>query len=137
MNYKKKINKWILTCICFFLAAFLFMLPCYPSENYRCDGKYMDLIGQPIGISALVLLITFLLLRWLPESVYIAWKKFAKGFLPLAVLLILITGTSGGGMAPDREGVLYFLSAVYGFITVFIILITLVILCIKKLKNKR
>jgi hypothetical protein len=82
-----------------------------------------------------MMVVTFSVFYYLPETFYRAWKWFAIWYIPLAVLWIAITDSGGGFLAPDREGVLFFTSALYGIVTVSIILITAIIIGVQKIRN--
>ena len=132
----KLLGKLILGALILFVIAYHIMWPCFPYESYFCRGEYADSVAQPLGIASMVLGATFFLFLFLPSLVFRIWKKFAMIFLPLAFIWIALTNTVGGFLSPDKEGITFFLSAIYGVITGTIILVGGSVAFSRRIKEK-
>ena len=108
-----------------FLTTGLTMLKFWCGEgNYVCWDKFdffgnLTLIFLPVFILSLI---TF----WMREEVFRAWLRFAYWWIPLTILLVLMTKDRSGGFGiPDivtRESISMIFSTL--FLLISLILIT-------------
>lgn len=122
------------------LVWLLFMVIgfCGQSNNggYVCEGQWLNILEGLVGADfdqslfffPLVLLVISTILFFLREEVFRAWWKFARIYLPIALVLILISSPdAGGGFAMDvgsgydREGMVWFTSGLFFVISVILI----------------
>ncbi len=87
-----------------------------------------EILEDLVGYISLSILITLIPLYFTKEAVYKAWRKFAVIYLPIAIILIAIGDTSGGGgglggpsMDMDREIATFFFSGLFLFISFILI----------------
>ena len=84
---------------------------------------------QTLGFFTLALIVLSLILFFLREQVFHSWVKFTKWYLPIALLLILISSDTGGGLfigfggGYDREGMIWFTTGLFLVISLLIIII--------------
>ncbi len=105
-------------------------------------------IGGPLFFGGSALLITFLILVFLPNSFYKAWKDFAIWYIPIAAIWIAMTdpygwggGIFGFGLATifdeGRIAILRLLTSLYGIIFTIIILVKSAIIMWKYIRDKK
>jgi hypothetical protein len=99
-----------------------------------CDqGVCSDVVGEGMGMTlslfGLAVFVLFLILSLMKEAVFQSWWKFAKWYLGIAAVLIVITpGTGGGGLfigmggGYDREGMIWFTAGLFFIISIILII---------------
>jgi hypothetical protein len=137
MNYKKEIKLLFYTIAIAYSLIFAFGInDIYLSGNCKTQqgGDFFHCLGiamipdqfQTLSLFFLVMLV-FLLspLYFLREEVYLAWRKFALWYLPIAAILLFIARPSGGGMSLgfDRESLTFHFSAYFALISILIMFI--------------
>jgi hypothetical protein len=96
---------------------------CNDARDYSCIEK-TELFAQPFvtfGLSTV--LVSFFLVFF--SAGLNTWKRFAIWYIPIAAFLIIVSPTSGGtGFLPggDKETATWFLSGLYFFLSVIVIL---------------
>ncbi|MEK7615752.1 MAG: hypothetical protein AAB420_00920 [Patescibacteria group bacterium] len=104
---------------------------CLVDETYydtTCMTKYVEKIGQPLLFFSFSIFISVLILFFVRESTYLAWRKFAMWAVPIgAIILFLVPGSSGGGLGisgPDltKETASWGVSIIFLIISLFIII---------------
>jgi len=134
MSYKKNILIYFIASIGGTLIGWLLVWPdkmgfCANHisngyYDYGCIDKF-ELIAIPLlfvaGVSVPVLLILFLS----SERIFSTWKKFAKIYLPIAILLIAVTPAQCDaplGACFDKELTTLWLSGIYLVVSLSIML---------------
>ncbi|MBI4094898.1 MAG: hypothetical protein HY435_01760 [Candidatus Liptonbacteria bacterium] len=90
-----------------------------------CLDPIMENIGEPLLIGSIPIIVIFLALLLVGESIFITWQKFAKIYLPIAVALIIFAPSDGGGFFPgmfDKEITTWFVSGLYLAVSLGIII---------------
>lgn len=131
MNYKIKIYSMLIVSVIAALISLILALP----ENFglctkndiSCLHSYIDNFNEIIQVvlifSIPIIIVSFVLL-FFQEQVFRAWSKFTIIFLPIAVILIVITPSTTGSIDPiEREPLTLFLSVIFLIISIFIIAI--------------
>ncbi|MFA6184148.1 MAG: hypothetical protein WC682_03520 [Parcubacteria group bacterium] len=121
MNYKKKIYWGVAISVgAFFLSIVLAKPEIFGLCNYndmKCIYNYIDIfdsIAQFVGLFSIAFFIIFSIILFCKELVFNYWKKFAKIFLSVAIILILITPTQYGGFVGiDKEMVTWGLASLF------------------------
>lgn len=123
------------TVIGFFFAVLLG----YTSENlcnsYTCETA-IDAVAVPLGFFTLSLIPISLLLFFLREEVFRAWWRFARWYLSVAILIVIVSG--GGGVASglgslwDQELAVWWTAGLF-----LIISLTLIIYKSLKLRSQQ
>lgn len=101
----------------------IFLLKFYDcGKSLFCFGLTTRSFALFYGMPALSLI--FLLLTVVPQS-FSAWKKFAKWFIPIAVLIFIFYPEPGSGdlFSPYPEQVFQWLSILYVVLSVFVIVL--------------
>ncbi|MFA6184476.1 MAG: hypothetical protein WC682_05280 [Parcubacteria group bacterium] len=121
MNYKKEILILLGVGILMFIIGIGIVYPemvglCNINDN-ACIYKFpVFSLGEPLLLGAPFLIVVSIILFFLRHDFYNVWKKFAKIFLPIAIILILITPTQYGGFVGiDKE------MATWGLASLFLI----------------
>ena len=130
MSHKKK---FIITFLVLLVVAIGFIL--YARADYVgiCDQvlkertclKRLYFIVGPIFTLSIGLAPFFLILAFLPEPVFRAWRKFALWYIPIAAIVLIfdtITATHGNLMNFDTELTNWFLVIVFVLTSVCIII---------------
>jgi len=84
-------------------------------------SRVVDSIAQVLLVYSLAHLLIFLVLRIVAYPIFNSWKILAFMYLPLALVLIIITPETGGFMQPDREIVTWWTAG--GFVVISLALI--------------
>lgn len=95
--------------------------------DFDCQFSYRT-VFRPFDWLFMLMPVTFLigLMSWVKnrsQKVFMAWWKFARIYIPIALILIAISGGSGmfGGFGAgggyDREGMIWFTSGLFFLIT--------------------
>jgi hypothetical protein len=96
----------------------------YDAGGYiaTCFAYTISQILGPLSLSFFIILFPLYFLR---EEVYLAWRKFALWYLPIAAILLFIARPSGGGMSLgfDRESLTFHFSAYFALISILIMFI--------------
>ena len=94
---------------------------CGGRQYTECMQNLHSLLTIFIPVTAVFLAIV--VFYWTREEVYQAWFRFLRWWIPLSVLLILVTPEYGGGLInPVSKGtVAVFLSALFVLISMIII----------------
>lgn len=129
MGYKTKIY-W--TLILSFIAALISLVLALP-ENFglcakndiNCLHSYIDSFNEIIQITFIfsipIIILSFILL-FHKERIFFIWSKFTIIFLPIVIILIMITPSNSGSISPfEREPVTLFLAIVFFVVSIFII----------------
>ena len=90
-------------------------------DQYSCRDVFNN-IGDPLFYSMPALALIFLILLFTPQA-FLAWKKFAIWFVPLAALLFAFYPGPGGNdlFSPYPEQVFRWVSILYVIISILII----------------
>ena len=117
-------RKIILLSLILSLAGFgvgIFLLKFYDcGKSIFCYNLITRSFALFYGMPALSLV--FLILLFLPHT-FLAWKKFAKWFIPLATLLFIFYPDPGSGdyFSPYPEQIFRWVSVLYVVISILII----------------
>ncbi|MEK9182574.1 MAG: hypothetical protein AAB809_00675 [Patescibacteria group bacterium] len=117
-------RKIILLSLILSLAGFgvgIFLLKFYDcGKSIFCYNLITRSFALFYGMPALSLV--FLILLFLPRA-FLAWKKFAKWFIPLATLLFIFYPDPGSGdyFSPYPEQIFRWVSVLYVVISILII----------------
>lgn len=90
--------------------------------------RLWEIIGSltPIFFLFIPLFLLSLITYWMHEEVFLAWLRFTYWWIPLTILLVLMTKDSSGGFGiPDilsRESVAMIFSALFLFISLILII---------------
>ena len=138
MGYKKQVKiLFVILITTFTIVAYLGFVQEFIHEEclkyhktiLRCIDVSLFSDYQPHSFIVLSTLITLIPLYFTKEAVYKAWRKFAVIYLPIAIFLIIIGDTSGGGgglggpsMDMDREMATFFFSGLFIFISFILII---------------
>ena len=101
---------------------------CFPIyANYglsNCTSATQDDITIAIELIALPLFIGTLFLFFVRDDVFFSWFKFARIWLPLSVLIIMLSSSTNGGFLSlnDRSILLPFLFIVFLIVSVILII---------------
>lgn len=101
-----------------------------------CYDVLSDIIGVAIGFYSISLLLISFILLFLRSEIYASWWKFARIYLPLALLLILIMGLSSSdgswGVSADfdAEITIWLTSGLF-------LVISLIIIAVKSWKLRK
>ncbi|EKE20746.1 MAG: hypothetical protein ACD_7C00494G0001 [uncultured bacterium] len=100
MNYRKKIG--LLVVFTMIMAIIGYLLTEIVRLNFF--DSLDESIGIPVFLFSLTLFFIFFIFLFIKEGVFNYWKKFAKIFLPIAIIIIAITPTQQGGFVGiDKE----------------------------------
>ena len=131
MHHKGKFIAFAITL--FFMAAILLL---YARVEYTGICAHRDW-GCLDTLDAIVVTLTSLLfvasplvliLAFLRQEVFSIWFKFARIYLPIALVLVAITPSSSGGSIfigfgePDKESVAWLLGAIFVIIGLILII---------------
>lgn len=97
---------------------------CYATDWCRTLWGNLNLVGYILFVFPFVFLFS-LITYFLRESVFRAWANFAKWWVPLQILLVLITPESSGGYFVsliDKQFVAIILSGVFAILSLIIII---------------
>ena len=96
---------------------------CYGGVELLCaPGKNENIAIFTILFSGSVVLSNLLLLFFL-DSYFVSWSRFAKYYLPIAALLVIIFPTTDSSILGfDKEFMSWFLSGLFLVISIIIIL---------------
>jgi len=83
------------------------------------------MFAVPIAYLSLALLVTLTIAYRLPQKTFDSWWKFTRVYIPLSFFLILITpgGPSGGLINIDAELVTWWLSGIFLFVSIVLIMV--------------
>jgi hypothetical protein len=128
----------MMSSIFLFIAGFAVGLPrksglCKEWGDTACYAFYKSNFNflEWIGIYSPVLFLIGLM-SWVKnksEKVFTAWWKFARIYIPTALILILLSPKTGGGLIIgmgggfDREGTIWFTSGLFFLITFIMLLL--------------
>src|SRR3989344_8844999 len=99
MKYKSIIKKILLISIGVFIVAVLFGILANSHNNFGLYWATAEVIVLVPAFFSIILFTISLILFFLREEVFHAWKKFAIGYLPIAAIILFLTaGESGGGI---------------------------------------
>ncbi|EKE20492.1 MAG: hypothetical protein ACD_7C00551G0001 [uncultured bacterium] len=110
MSYGKKISLSIGLMIIMVIIGYLL------TEIVRLDffDSVDESIGIPVFLFSIVLFFIFFIFLFIKEEIFNIWKKFAKIFLPIAIILIIITPTQYGGFVGiDKELATWWLAGLF------------------------
>ena len=139
--YRSKIKHiFIYSFVIFLLAIALGVILTKNYTEIRSIGydltHVLDSLIQTLGLFSLVIFVTSIILFFLREQIFHSWLRFAKWYLPIATLLILISSDSGGGLfigfggGYDREGMIWFTSGLF-------LIISLILIAVKSWKLRK
>lgn len=104
------------------IATFSKEIGLCPAYDYSICQDISNQIAEilfPLIPIVLLSLITY----WTRDSVYQAWFRFARWWVPLSMLLILITPEYGGGLFnPIEKGSVAFVSSAFFFLISLVII---------------
>ena len=128
MSYKKEIFTLLVVEILMFIIGFGIVYPemvglCNINDNV-CINKFpVFSLGEPLLLGSPFLIVISIILFFLRHDFYSDWKKFAKIFLPVAKILIVITPTQYGGFVGiDKEMATWNLASLFLAISLGIII---------------
>ena len=81
-------------------------------------------IGEPLFNFSVVMLITTFVVYFIRDEIFQLWLRFARWWIPLSVLIIAITPTTGHDWAlggPTREIMSWMMGGLFFFISLLII----------------
>jgi hypothetical protein len=121
MDYKKKIIWGIVMSVLGFFTSVVLAKPELFSLCEKGDKKciyffidYFDNVAQFVGLFSVIFLLLFFIFLFIKEDIFNIWKKFAKIFLPIAVLLVIVTPTHYGGLVGiDKELVTWWSASLF------------------------
>jgi hypothetical protein len=133
----KKIKKY--TLIISFIGAVLFLALFFNSDALykycykegHCIYLFKNVFNSesfifPLFISLLILLFS-VATYFLREEIFTSWFRFARVWVPLSIILVIITpGGSGGGFMPsliDKELTAFLMAGLFLIISTLIIII--------------
>ena len=127
MEHRRKIIKFSLLSIGGLILAFVLTNPINfglcPLENKYCFDPYDEIVGQPLAFFSLITFVLSIIFLFVDESIFNAWKRFAKYYLLVAAVLIGITpSVDASVIGIDREIATWFLALVFLFWSVGIII---------------
>lgn len=121
-----------------FVGVFLFFISAFSKEIGICAAySYslcLDFSNQfaEILMPFFALLLLSLITYRMREEVYRAWFRFARWYVPIAMLLILITPEYGGGLFnPVQKGSVSFV------LTALFFIISLLLIAIQYFRSKK
>ena len=98
------------------------------NQNLYLSNFDFDSLSQFLSLYSIILVTVLILCIFLDESSYKKWWRFARIYLPIAFILILISGDGGGGLFVggfgggfDREGMIWFTSGLFAILSLFVI----------------
>ena len=119
-----------------FIGSILFFLFIYSQDNGLCGqyawdcGHSFDLVGLMFLVFLPLFLISLLTYK-LCDEIFNAWIMFAKWWIPLTIVFVLLAPASDGSLLPiDKGRVSLFMNAL--FITISLILTTYKFFQLKK-----
>jgi|APHig6443717497_1056834.scaffolds.fasta_scaffold253420_1 hypothetical protein len=125
MDYKKKVAWGIIISVVGILIGYYLSSPI---KHFVCTKTWCTKIiggdvGMPLFLFSIALFFIFFIFLFIKEEIFNYWKKFAKIFLPVAIILIVITPTQYGGFVGiDKEMVTWILSVLFFIISIGIII---------------
>lgn len=127
MEYKKKINKITTITLVISIASFFLSSPVRSglcgNTDTSCGKLWGDGIGIPLFFFSVSILILLLILRWLPESVFCPWFRFAKYYLSIAAVLIILSPvTDSSIMGFDKELMSWFTAGAFFIVSLILII---------------
>ncbi|MDH4330112.1 MAG: hypothetical protein OEV93_00995 [Candidatus Moranbacteria bacterium] len=129
MSYKKKIRNIIIACLIAIVASLVLALP----ENFglcskgdtACVRKFIhrfDNIIQTTFYFALAIIFSLTGAYFTGEKAFNAWKKFARIYLPIAIVLVLISPTTNMNFVGfDKELTTMWLAGIFFVVSLGII----------------
>jgi len=124
MNHKKKVKKIFLISLAILIIS---LISEYIVDYYKLYYKFETDILQALFFFPLFLVILSTVLFFTREQVFRSWLRFAKWYLPIAAILILISSDTGGGLfigfggGYDREGMIWFTAGLFLIISLLLI----------------
>ena len=85
-------------------------------DEWTCTGGIIDRlddIGQALLLYPTTLFILSATLLFLQEKIFHAWAKFAKWYLPIVAVIIIIFPAQAGFLSPDRETITWLTAGVF------------------------
>jgi hypothetical protein len=92
-----------------------------------CGDILGEMIGVTLGMFSLATFLPMIFLSFMRDEVFTAWWKFARIYIPIALVLIAISdgggmlGGLGAGGGYDREGMIWFTSGLFFIISMILI----------------
>lgn len=127
MEYKKRMNKLTIVTLALSVLSFFLSSPvkngfCGDTDT-DCGALLGDSIGTPVFFFATSIFILSLILRWPSESVFHSWLRFAKYYLPIAALLIILSPVSDSSIFGfDKEFMSWLLSGTFFIVSLILII---------------
>ena len=132
MNSKKKPVLLLVITILLILVGYYLTSPesfglCSANELGYCTTPYNRSLGQPLVLGLSSLVPVLLILMFLRQEAFTAWKKFAIWAIPAGAILIALTPVQSGGggiglPSIDREIATWIVSIVFLVVSFVIIL---------------
>jgi len=123
MSHKQRISTLLAVAVAVFSATIYF-------DKYHYD-TFGDFLQLP-GLLSIISFILLLILYFLPAPVSNPWKKFSLVYIPIAVILTIVTPDSSGGYfdfggggiggGADRESTAWFLSVLFLIVSLILII---------------
>lgn len=121
MSYRKKIKIILLVGILSIIVSFIVALPekvgiCDPSDHV-CIGIFIDrynIIASILVALFVPVLLISLILYFLSEQIFTSWFRFAKYYLPIAAILIILSPTVDSSILGfDKEFMTWLFSGIF------------------------
>ena len=126
MKTRKPVLQTLLVSFILFVVALILTSPstfalCKAGDTY-CFDPYDEMFGQPGGIFSVALIVLSLILLIVPR-VFHSWLRFAKYYLPIAVVLIILSPVSDGSILGfDKEFMSWLLAGVFFIVSLILII---------------
>ena len=125
MEYKSKVLTTLTLSILgsvtgYFLSDPSILESCrnYPGCNSMVVGEY---IGVPLLLFSVVFAIISLVLLFARDEIFRSWSKFARIFLPIAAILIILSPSQPSFLNPDRELTTWWMAGLFLVISILLI----------------
>ena len=131
MMTKKQIL-WIgfLGIIAFLVSVFSIDIKLCPSYSYSSCSQFFSFFGETIFIFIPLFLLSLITYK-MRDNIFQTWFKFARIWVPLTIILVLLSPEYGNALLPVEKGtVSFFMSALF-------LIISLIIIIYKSLQNNK
>ncbi|HBR78872.1 MAG TPA: hypothetical protein DEA46_00390 [Candidatus Moranbacteria bacterium] len=125
MDYRKKNWLGIIISIVGILLGYYFSSPIGNNicKKTLCIKIIGGDVGMPLFLFSISLLFIFSIFLLAKEEIFNIWKKFVKIFLPVAMLIIIVTPTTYGGFVGiDKELATWWLAGLFLIVSIGIII---------------
>lgn len=121
----KKRNIYIIPGLSLLISALSFSI-CYSPLEYICYPSQFEGIMLGIFFFASAIFVFSIILIFFRDEVFRSWFRFTKYFIPIALVLILISPNSSGGFlvgfgGPDKEETTYWMTLIFSLVSIILI----------------